>query len=155
MRKKIIPLVIVLLIALDQWVKVYVVDTIALGETKTFIPNILSLTYLKNYGAAFSMLQNQQWLFLIMTVIIMVIAIRYLVGHIEEEGWLLLSGLSLIIAGGLGNFIDRLRLGYVVDMFQTEFMNFAIFNVADSYLTVGVVLLFVYILKEEMHGSHH
>lgn len=152
MKKKIIPIIILLLIVLDQWVKGYVVNTIALGETRTFIPNILSLTFLKNHGAAFSILQNQQWFFIVITIIIMGIAMRYLWHHIDE-GPLLLTSLCLIIAGGLGNFIDRLRLGYVIDMFQTEFMTFAVFNVADSYLTVGVALLFIYILKEEFNGS--
>ncbi|MDQ0223042.1 signal peptidase II [Streptococcus moroccensis] len=154
MRKRIIALVIVVLIALDQWVKLYTVNHIGLGETKSFIPGIMSLTYLKNYGAAFSILQNQQWFFILITIVIMGIAIRYLLHHLDE-GPPLITSISLIIAGGIGNFIDRVRLGYVVDMFQTEFMNFAVFNVADSYLTIGVVLLFVYILKEEMHGSHH
>ncbi|MGT2666053.1 signal peptidase II [Streptococcus rifensis] len=154
MRKRIIALIIVSLIALDQWVKLYTVNTIGLGETKAFIPGIMSLTYLKNYGAAFSILQNQQWFFILITIVIMGIAIRYLWRNIDE-GPLVITSLILIIAGGIGNFIDRVRLGYVVDMFQTEFMNFAVFNVADSYLTVGVVLLFIYILKEEMHGSHH
>ena len=60
---------------------------------------------------------------------------------------------TLVIAGGLGNFIDRLRQGFVVDMFHLDFMNFAIFNVADSYLTVGVFLLLILMLKEETHGN--
>ncbi|MEY8462790.1 signal peptidase II [Streptococcus merionis] len=154
MKKKILILVIILMIALDQWVKYYTVKHIGLGETQSFIPNVLSLTYLKNYGAAFSILQNQQWFFFLVTLVIMTMAIRYLWRN-SDESLLLVSSLVLIIAGGLGNFIDRLRLGYVVDMFQTEFMDFAIFNVADSYLTVGVVLIFIYILKEEFNGSSH
>ncbi|MET3559230.1 signal peptidase II [Streptococcus rupicaprae] len=155
MKKIILPAIIGLLIALDQWVKFYVLETIALGETKSFIPSILSLTYLQNYGAAFSILQNQQWFFILVTVVIMVTAIRYLIKH-RDDSWLLVLSLVLIISGGLGNFIDRLRLGYVVDMFQTEFMDFAVFNVADSYLTVGVVLLFSYMMFfEENDGTNH
>lgn len=155
MKKIILPAIIGLLIALDQWVKFYVLETIALGETKSFIPSILSLTYLQNYGAAFSILQNQQWFFILVTVVIMVTAIRYLIKH-RDDSWLLVLSLVLIISGGLGNFIDRLRLGYVVDMFQTEFMDFAVFNVADSYLTVGVVLLFSYMMFfEENDGANH
>lgn len=148
MRKGLIPTLILLLIALDQWVKFYIVGHIELGGHQDFIPGILSLTYLRNYGAAFSMLQNQQWFFALVTIVIMFMAIRHLVKNWQESLWLVAS-LILIIAGGIGNFIDRLRLGYVVDMFQTEFMDFAIFNVADAYLTVGVGLLFIYILKEE------
>ncbi|MDK6707352.1 signal peptidase II, partial [Pseudomonas aeruginosa] len=65
----------------------------------------------------------------------------------------LLSALCLIIAGGIGNFIDRMRQGFVVDMFQLDFINFAIFNVADSYLTIVVLVLIVMMLKEEGNAS--
>ena len=65
----------------------------------------------------------------------------------------MLTGLTLVIAGGLGNFIDRIRQGFVVDMFQLDFINFAIFNVADMYLTFGVAILLLMILKEEKDGS--
>ena len=64
----------------------------------------------------------------------------------------MVAGLCLVIAGGLGNFIDRVRLGYVVDMFHLDFINFPVFNVADSYLTVGVLVLFVWLMKEEDNG---
>ena len=72
--------------------------------------------------------------------------------HIKGSIWLL-SSLSLIIAGGIGNFIDRMRQGFVVDMFQLDFINFAIFNVADSYLTIGVMVLVAMMLKEEDNAS--
>ena len=130
MRRKItIPLTIVLLIVLDQLVKWAVVSNIKLGEVKGFIPSIMSLTYLQNTGAAFSILENQQWLFTIITLLVIGGAIWYLIKNIKGSFWLI-SGLTLIIAGGLGNFIDRLRQGFVVDMFQVDFINFAVFNVA-------------------------
>ena len=135
MRRKItIPLTIVLLIVLDQLVKWTIVSNIKLGEVKGFIPSIMSLTYLQNTGAAFSILENQQWLFTIITLLVIGGAIWYLIKNIKGSFWLI-SGLTLIIAGGLGNFIDRLRQGFVVDMFQVDFINFAVFNVADTYLT--------------------
>ena len=77
----------------------------------------------------------------------------YLVKNYQKSLWLVLS-LILIISGGIGNFIDRVHLGYVVDMVQLDFIDFAIFNVADSYLTVGVLLLILILWKEE-NGSHH
>ena len=98
------------------------------------------------------MLENQQWFFAIITLIAMGAAFVYLYRHIKGSLWLLL-GLTLIISGGIGNFIDRLRQGFVVDMFHLDFMNFAIFNVADIYLTIGVGLLLIYLLIEESHGS--
>mgnify|MGYP001442140354 FL=1 len=151
-RKVTVPLVIVALIALDQWVKFEIVKNIQLGEVKPFIPKILSLTYLRNTGAAFSILENQQWLFAVITLVVIGAAIWYLSKHIKDSVWLL-SALSLIIAGGIGNFIDRMRQGFVVDMFQLDFINFAIFNVADSYLTIGVLVLIVMMLKEEDNAS--
>ena len=132
--------------------KGYVVKEIPLGGMRRFIPKVVSLTYLKNSGAAFSMLENQQWFFTIITLIAMGAAFVYLYRHIKGSIWLLL-GLTLIISGGIGNFIDRLRQGFVVDMFHLDFMNFAIFNVADIYLSIGVGLLLIYLLREESHGS--
>ena len=153
MRRKItIPLTIVLLIVLDQLVKWAVVSNIKLGEVKGFIPSIMSLTYLQNTGAAFSILENQQWLFTIITLLVIGGAIWYLIKNIKGSFWLI-SGLTLIIAGGLGNFIDRLRQGFVVDMFQFDFINFAVFNVADTYLTFGVLIMLLVIIKEETNGS--
>ena len=98
------------------------------------------------------MLQNQQWFFAVITLVVMAGAIWYLHKHIEDSFWIVF-GLVLIIAGGLGNFIDRISQGFVVDMFHLDFINFAIFNVADSYLTVGVVVLLLAMLKEEMNGN--
>ena len=151
-RKVSIFISILLLITLDQVVKWYVVKVIPLGGMRSFIPKVVSLTYLKNSGAAFSMLENQQWFFTIITLIAMGAAFVYLYRHIKGSIWLLL-GLTLIISGGIGNFIDRLRQGFVVDMFHLDFMNFAIFNVADIYLSIGVGLLLIYLLREESHGS--
>ena len=151
-RKVTVPIVIVVLIALDQWVKFEIVKNIQLGEVKPFIPKIVSLTYLRNTGAAFSILENQQWLFAVITLVVIGAAIWYLSKHIKGSVWLL-SALCLIIAGGIGNFIDRMRQGFVVDMFQFDFINFAIFNVADMYLTFGVAILLLMILKEEKDGS--
>ena len=151
-RKVSIFISILLLILLDQAVKGYVVKEIPLGGMRRFIPKVVSLTYLKNSGAAFSMLENQQWFFTIITLIAMGAAFVYLYRHIEGSIWLLL-GLTLIISGGIGNFIDRLRQGFVVDMFHLDFINFAIFNVADIYLSIGVGLLLIYLLREESHGS--
>ena len=151
-KRGIVAGIIVALIVLDQLVKAYVVQNIALGEVKSWIPNLVSLTYLQNRGAAFSMLQDQQWFFAVITLVVMAGAVWYLHKHIEDSLWTVF-GLILIIAGGWGNFIDRVSQGFVVDMFHLDFINFAIFNVADSYLTVGVVVLLIAMLKEEMNGN--
>ena len=151
-KRGIVAGIIAALIVLDQLVKAYVVQNIALGEIKSWIPNFVSLTYLQNRGAAFSILQDQQLLFAVITLVVVVGAIWYLHKHMEDSFWMVL-GLTLIIAGGLGNFIDRISQGFVVDMFHLDFINFAIFNVADSYLTVGVIILLIAMLKEEINGN--
>ena len=152
MRKIIVPITIFGLIALDQISKWWIVAHIDLGEIKPFIPRLFSLTYLRNYGAAFSMLQNQQWLFTVITLITMGGASYYLMKHIKGSK-LLVTALVLIISGGLGNFIDRVRFGYVVDMVHLDFMEFAIFNVADSYLTIGVGVMCLALWREESEDN--
>ncbi|MCS4487799.1 signal peptidase II [Streptococcus sciuri] len=149
MAKKIGVMVsVVVLIVLDQLSKLWIVNNISLGSLSPFLKGVFSLTYLQNRGAAFSMLQNQQWFFMFITVIVVSLAIYYLIRHINGSCWLLI-GLILVIAGGLGNFCDRLRLGYVVDMVHLDFMDFAIFNVADAYLSIGVVILMIALWREE------
>lgn len=151
-KRGIVAVIVLLLIGLDQLVKSYIVQQIPLGEVRSWIPNFVSLTYLQNRGAAFSILQDQQLLFAIITLVVVVGAIWYLHKHMEDSLWMVL-GLTLIIAGGLGNFIDRVSQGFVVDMFHLDFIHFAIFNVADSYLTVGVIILLIAMLKEEINGN--
>lgn len=154
MKKWLLPMAIIGLIGLDQWSKLWIVTKIALGEIRPFLPGVVSLTHLHNYGAAFSILQHQQWLFAVITVVVIGGAVIYLVKH-QTAGLLTTTALSLIISGGIGNFIDRLRLGYVIDMVQLEFIDFAIFNLADAYLTVGVLVMFLALWKEETHGNLH
>ncbi|MCO4467352.1 signal peptidase II [Streptococcus infantarius] len=153
-RKLYFPLAAVMLILLDQLSKQWIVNHIPLNAIRKCVPGIFSLTYLRNYGAAFSILQNQQWFFTVITLTVVGAACYYFIKNINGNFWFLF-GLLLIISGGIGNFIDRLRLSYVVDMVHLDFMNFAIFNVADSYLTVGVVILFIALWKEEENGINH
>lgn len=112
------------------------------------IPNVFSLTYYQNSGAAWSILQGQMWFFAIVTFVAVPLCIWLLWKNRRGSKFYSLA-LGLVIAGALGNFIDRMRLGYVVDMFQTDFINFPIFNVADMCLTIGVVMVFIYALFEE------
>lgn len=146
MTKKILSLIGLFLIMVDQWTKFWVVNHIELGESRGFLPPLFNLTYLRNYGAAFSMLQHQQGLFALVTVAFLAVAGYY---FWTSKSKLVLYPLILIIAGGIGNFIDRLRLGYVVDMVDLAFMDFAIFNVADAYLTVGVSLMLLLTIFEK------
>ena len=138
----------IVLVLIDQLTKYLTVQNIALGEIVEFIPNVVSFTYLQNTGAAFSILEGQMWFFYIITILVVGFLLYYMYAEAKDNkilGYIL----ALVLAGALGNFIDRLLLQYVVDMIKLEFIDFAIFNVADSYLTVGVILLIIYTFYEE------
>lgn len=131
--------------AADQLTKFLVVQNIPLYDHIPAIPGLFRLTYVQNTGAAFSMLQDQQWLFLliflVLTVAIVYDFVKKSMPFTKLERWLIV----LIYAGGLGNMIDRVRLGYVIDMIELEFMNFPVFNVADCFITCSCILLMVHL----------
>ena len=150
----------VILVLADQVVKFWVRANIPLGESIPFLPHIMDLTYTQNTGAAFSILREHTWLLTLLSAVLVVI-VALLVARRFITGRLGLVAATLVLAGGIGNLIDRVALGYVTDMFQTTFMDFAVFNVADSCLTIGVVLLVIYVLfcydklhKKEAAGDH-
>ena len=140
-------LFIVALVGLDQFVKYWVSANIALGTSHGFIPGLMNLTNLHNDGAAWSILEVQQWFFYLITLAAVVV-LAYLMRQWRTNRWKMIA-LSLIMAGALGNFINRVHQHYVVDMFELLPINFPVFNVADSCLTVGVIALIIIILKED------
>ena len=140
-------LFIVALVGLDQFVKYWASANIALGTSHGFIPGLMNLTNLHNDGAAWSILEGQQWFFYLITLAAVVV-LAYLMRQWRTNRWKMIA-LSLIMAGALGNFIDRVHQHYVVDMFELLPINFPVFNVADSCLTVGVIALIIIILKED------
>ena len=131
------------IVAADQFTKFLTVANIALGEELPFLPGLLQLTYVQNTGAAFSSFEGQQWLFaLIFAVFTGLILWEYYkkpMGFSKFERWCI----AAIYGGGLGNMIDRVRMGYVVDMIETTFMEFPVFNVADCCITCGCILMLV------------
>ena len=134
------------IVAVDQITKFLTVANIALYEGVPFIPGLLQLTYVRNTGAAFSSFEGQQWLFaLIFLVFTFLIFWEYRkksMGFTTLEWWCI----AAIYGGGLGNMIDRVRLGYVVDMIETTFIRFPVFNVADCFITCGCILLMVHLV---------
>lgn len=157
---RIIPmsLLSIVLILVDQLTKYMIVKSMEIGDSISIIGDILKITSHRNYGAAWGMLQNQMMFFYIITVIVL-IALCYFYYKEAADNLLMQSGLMLIFAGAIGNFIDRLFRGNVVDFIDTKIINydFPIFNVADSCLTIGVFILLYELLfnqkEEKQHGN--
>ena len=129
------------IVVADQFTKYLTVANIALYEDVPFIPDLLQLTYVQNTGAAFSSFEGQQWLFVIVfavfTAMVFYEYFKKSMPFTTLERWCIFA----IYGGGLGNMIDRFRLGYVVDMIETTFIEFPVFNVADCFITCGCILL--------------
>lgn len=144
--KQVLYLVISLLVVVaDQWLKNYIVTNFKIGDEKTIIPGILSFTYLQNDGAAWNIFSGQMILFYLISIAAIVVVVYYLFNP-KYKNWLFDTGLALVLGGIVGNFIDRLHLKYVIDMLQLDFVQFNIFNIADSAITVGIVLVFIYLI---------
>ena len=131
------------LLALDQWVKRYISLTLPLGEVRPLLPGFVEWKAVHNYGAAWSSFSGARWLLVITTSCIVLAILALLVRRIVRHPLGVLAG-CLIVSGGLGNILDRVRLGYVVDMFNFQFMDYPVFNVADICVVSGCVLGLVY-----------
>lgn len=135
-------LLVVGIIALDQFSKYLAIVHLKGQASIPLIQDVFHLTYAKNTGAAFSILQGNQVFLKGVTGVVMIVLAIYFYKAIHKKGQILMKlSLAFILAGGVGNFIDRVRLGYVVDYFDFNLINFAIFNVADSFVVVGTCIL--------------
>ncbi len=144
---------IFLLILLDQITKYLAVIHLKNAPAFELIPGVFELYYLENQGAAFSILWGQKNFFIVLTVILLIIMF-YLYVHMPEDKRFFIARaiFVLVIAGAIGNFIDRCIHNYVIDFFYFKLINFAVFNVADIYITVGAALFiftFCFYYKEE------
>lgn len=134
-------IIAVLLIAVDQIVKNWAAETLVKGDI-TIINNVLYLNYAENTGVAFSMFSDNRWMLVGVTAVMLVVVLAFfLSGKITDK--LEMFSLSLMLAGGVGNLIDRISLGYVIDYIDVRIINFAIFNIADICICVGAFLLCV------------
>lgn len=148
-------LIAVLIVALDQFTKWLTVVNIPLYSGVDFIPGFLSFTNVRNTGAAFSALEGQIWLFVLFFIVFTALIVWEVVKKpIGFSGFERIC-LAAVYGGGLGNMIDRIRLGYVVDMIKTEFISFPVFNVADCFITCGCIALMISLLffHQEIWGS--
>lgn len=143
-----VMIIAALVAVLDQIAKVLAVNLLTALPAHTYPlwPGIFHLTYIENRGAAFGMLQNARWFFILTTIAACAAILWFLYKERGRMHLLMRVSLALILGGALGNLIDRVFLGYVRDMFYAVFINFAIFNVADSAVSVGCALLFIDLL---------
>lgn len=140
-------IMIILIVAFDQITKYFASLKLADGSVAKFIPGVVQFKYAENAGMAFSMLSGARWVFIALTVVVCVGVFYYLFSNRCKNLWLYWS-LGVILSGGIGNLIDRIRFGYVVDFIEPTFVNFAIFNIADCAVTCGAVVLVGYLLYD-------
>jgi signal peptidase II len=139
-------------IFLDQLTKLLTANLMDLYESIPIIKDVIHITYVQNTGAAFGMMKDSRWLFMIVsTVMIIGLSLYLYLGHAESR----LYGISIamIVSGGIGNMIDRIALGYVVDMIDFTLIDFAVFNGADSFVCVGAGLLILALILDIIKES--
>lgn len=136
----------VLGIVVDQLTKLLTVQRLELGQSVPFIPGVLHFNYVRNYGASWNILDGKRW-FLIVITVVAILVIAFIVAKRVVKHPLCVWGLIGMISGGVGNLLDRIMQGYVVDMFEPAFIPFfPVFNVADIWATVGVIVFAVGLL---------
>ena len=134
----------VVLAAADQFFKYLILSNFEVGQTQALIPNLLNLTYVRNEGVAFGLFSGMQWIFIVLTTLMLAAIIIYMFKK-RPQGKFFYFTVALIVGGGVGNLIDRVAYGYVVDYLSLTFFK-PVCNFADYCITVGVVLLAVYLL---------
>lgn len=144
--------IIVALVSIDQYSKYVITSYFELGQSKTIIENFFWLNYVQNFGAGFSIMQNARTTFLIITPICLVL-FGYLLYKAKDN--LSKAALLLMIGGTIGNFIDRIVTTYVVDFLSFNIFgwDFPVFNLADTFLTIGVILYIICLILEEKHAK--
>lgn len=138
---------IFLIAAFDQITKYFAVKELKGGEPVNFIKGVVRFKYAENTGMAFSMFNGARWVFVAVTVVACSAALWYIFSNRCKSLWLYWS-IAIIVAGGIGNLIDRALYGFVVDFIEPVFVDFAVFNIADCAVTLGAVSLVIYLLLD-------
>lgn len=142
-------LIIVLCIAADQLTKICAAANLKDISTLPIIENIFHFTYVENRGAAFGMLADHRWVFMILSVVGIAAIFVYLTVTKPKSWWMRLA-LCFIVGGGVGNMIDRIARGYVIDFIDCRFIDFYVFNVADSFVCVGCAMFIIAVIIDEV-----
>ncbi len=146
------PLISIALIVIDRLTKWLTVTQLKPIDNVDLIKNVLSLTYVENRGAAFGILRDARWVFIVVTIAVL-IGLGVYICKKKPKSVLFKWSSALIFAGAVGNLIDRIALGYVVDMIRVHFFDFPVFNFADCCVVIGTALLCLYILITESHDE--
>ncbi len=147
-------LIVIFAVALDRVSKIWMLDFLTQnGGYYPLWPKVFNLALVNNTGAAFGMLEGARWFFIAVTILVIIGAIIYLIKTRKITGWMFKISTAMIIGGAIGNLIDRIDTGVVLDFFYFELINFAVFNVADSFISVGAVLLGITILFLNDYGD--
>lgn len=146
---------VILMVLLDQLTKLWASITLMKVDTIPIIPTIFHLTYVENRGAAFSILQNKRGFFLIITIVVLIAIYGALQKRVVTTKIGRIS-LYLIAGGAIGNLIDRIFRGYVIDLFDFRIIHFPVFNVADIFVTIGGILLMYFLLfQSDLKDTKH
>lgn len=132
------------IIGLDQLTKMIILNTVQVTGSINVIDNLLVFTYVENRGAAFGFLKDQRWIFIVVTAIALIAFITYIIKGKRRDKLLILS-LAFIVGGGVGNLIDRIARGYVIDFISVSFFP-PVCNIADYFITAGTIMLLIYIV---------
>ena len=139
----------ILLVVADQLVKLWAVSALEPVGSITVIENVFSLTYVENTGAAWGMMAGAKWYLILMPIIIIIAVLAFLfIKKLKDP--ILLWACMLVISGGIGNLIDRIFRGFVVDYLHATFIDFPVFNLADCCITIGAGLLILYVILSEI-----
>jgi len=144
MKLSLFYLIVVAIVGLDQWVKDIVVRQIDLFQVIPVIPGVFDITHIRNDGAAYNLFSQFPLLLIIMPALVMLAGLVYMAYASKKKPSILLLAFSLVIGGGLGNLLDRIDKGYVVDYFDIHII--PVFNIADMSICAGCALLFIYLI---------
>lgn len=139
-------LIVFVAVLLDRLTKLWAAGPLKSAGRMEFLPGVMEFNYVENQGAAFSMFWGKTWVFVILTVLIVAFLLGYLIKYRASEGLLMRIAVSCIIGGAIGNLIDRVLYGYVIDFLRPIFIRFAVFNIADIFVTCGAMLFIVLLL---------
>ncbi len=140
-------IMIVLIVAFDQFTKYLAAAKLKGNAPVGFIPDFIQFRYAENTGMAFSMLSGARWIFVILTLAVCIAALWYMYSDKCKSLWMYWS-IGVVVSGGIGNLIDRALHGFVVDFIEPIFIDFAVFNIADCAVTCGAAVLFGYLLVD-------